>query len=165
MLTHLKLNNFKIWRSTGQMPLAPLTLLFGTNSSGKSSLIQSLLLLRQTVKARDPNLDLNFGNAEMDDSVTLGQFRDVLCKRSATTEVVKANQIGIEFGWRGAEDRQSVGVFSARYEQGQGGSADLAYLRIGKGSQGFTAQRGKHGAYKLWAVSHRQLKVGTAADA
>lgn len=156
MLTHLKLNNFKIWRSTGQMPLAPLTLLFGTNSSGKSSLIQSLLLLRQTVKARDPNVDLNFGNPDAGDSVTLGQFRDVLCRRSATTEVVKANQIGIEFGWRGGEDRQSVGVFSARYEQGQGGSADLAYLRIGQGSLGFTAQRGRHGAYKLWAADIRQ---------
>jgi energy-coupling factor transporter ATP-binding protein EcfA2 len=156
VLTHLKLNNFKIWRSTGPMPLAPLTLLFGTNSSGKSSLIQSLLLLRQTVKARDPNLDLNFGNPDAGDSVTLGQFRDVLCRRSATTEVVKANQIGIEFGWRGGEDRHSVGVFSARYEQGQGGSADLAYLRIGQGSLGFTAQRSRHGAYKLWAANIRR---------
>lgn len=156
MLTHLKLNNFKIWRSTGQMPLAPLTLLFGTNSSGKSSLIQSLLLLRQTVKARDPNLDLNFGNQDAGDSVTLGQFRDVLCRRGAATEVVRANQIGIEFGWRGGEDRQSIGVFTARYEQGQGGSADLAYLRIGQGSLGFTAQRGRHGAYKLWAADVRR---------
>lgn len=156
MLTHLKLNNFKIWRNTGQMPLAPLTLLFGTNSSGKSSLIQSLLLLRQTVKAQDPNVDLNFGNRDAGDSVTLGQFRDVLCRRSAATEVVKANQIGIEFGWRGGEDRQSAGVFSARYEKGQGGSADLAYLRIGQRSLGFTAQRGRHGTYKLWAADIRR---------
>lgn len=42
MLTHLKLENFKIWRSTGPVRLAPITLLLGTNSSGKSSLIQSL---------------------------------------------------------------------------------------------------------------------------
>ena len=59
MLTHLKLENFKIWRSTGPVRLAPITLLLGTNSSGKSSLIQSLLLIRQTVKGDDPNLDLN----------------------------------------------------------------------------------------------------------
>ena len=49
MLTHLKLENFKIWRSTGPIRLAPITLLLGANSSGKSSLIQSLLLIRQTV--------------------------------------------------------------------------------------------------------------------
>lgn len=42
MLTHLKLENFKIWCTTGPLRLAPLTLLLGTNSSGKSSLIQSL---------------------------------------------------------------------------------------------------------------------------
>ena len=64
MLTHLKLDNFKIWKSTGPMRLAPVTLLLGTNSSGKSSLIQSLLLIRQTVKGDDPNLDLNLGNPD-----------------------------------------------------------------------------------------------------
>ena len=31
MLTHLKLENFKIWRSTGPTRLAPITLLLGTN--------------------------------------------------------------------------------------------------------------------------------------
>lgn len=64
MLTHLKLENFKIWCTTGPLRLAPLTLLLGTNSSGKSSLIQSLLLIRQTVKSDDPNLDLNLGNSD-----------------------------------------------------------------------------------------------------
>jgi len=34
MLTHLQLDNFKIWRTTGPMCLAPLTLLLGTNGSG-----------------------------------------------------------------------------------------------------------------------------------
>lgn len=53
MLTHLKLENFKIWRTTGPVRLAPITLLLGTNSSGKSSLIQSLLLIRQTVRPSD----------------------------------------------------------------------------------------------------------------
>jgi len=149
MLTHLKLNNFKIWRSTGQMQLAPLTLVFGTNSSGKSSLIQSLLLLRQTVKSQDPNLDLNFGNPDSNDSVVLGQFADVLCRHAAATEAVKAKQIGIEFGWRASDAGAGGGTFTARYTQGSGGSADLAYLRIGNASRGFTAQLGKHGAYKL----------------
>ncbi|MCY1348163.1 AAA ATPase domain protein [compost metagenome] len=155
MLTHLKLNNFKIWRSTGQMQLAPLTLVFGTNSSGKSSLIQSLLLLRQTVRSQDPNLDLNFGNPDSNDSVVLGQFADVLCRHGAATEAVKAKQIGIEFGWRAAEADAGTGTFTARYVEGRGGSADLAYLRIGSAGRGFTAQLGRHGAYKLLPESAR----------
>lgn len=155
MLTHLKLNNFKIWRSTGQMQLAPLTLVFGTNSSGKSSLIQSLLLLRQTVKGQDPNLDLNFGNPDSGDSVVLGQFADVLCRHGVATETVKTKQIGIEIGWRAGEPGAEAGTFTARYGEGSGGSADLAYLRIGSAGRGFTAQLGKHGAYKLLPESAR----------
>jgi len=149
MLTHLKLNNFKIWRSTGQMQLAPLTLVFGTNSSGKSSLIQSLLLLRQTVKSQDPNLDLNFGDPDAGDSVVLGQFVDVLCRHGTATEVIKAKEIGIEFGWRAGQPGDETGIFTARYVQGRSGSADLAYLRIGSAGRGFTAQLGRHGAYRL----------------
>ena len=155
MLTHLNLTNFKIWRSTGHMQLAPLTLVFGTNSSGKSSLIQSLLLLRQTVKSQDPNLDLNFGNPDANDSVVLGQFADVLCRHGAATEAVKAKQIGIEFGWRAAEPGAAAGTFTARYVQGRGGSADLAYLRVGSTGRCFTAQQGRHGAYKLLSESAR----------
>ena len=117
MLTHLKLENFKIWRSTGPIRLAPITLLLGTNSSGKSSLIQSLLLIRQTVKGDDPNLDLNLGNPDAGDSVTLGQFKDLLCRHSAASESTLATQVGIEFRWseHGAADGSTL--FSARYNK------------------------------------------------
>jgi hypothetical protein len=163
MLTHIKLNNFKIWRHTGQLALAPLTLLFGTNSSGKSSLIQSLLLLRQTVKSSDPNLDLNFGNPDVGDSVTLGQYRDVLCRHGADTETVKRTQIGIEFGWEGGAESAEHAIFSALYRQGTGGSAELAKLRIGRGTLGFTAERRRHGAYKLWPADSTR-SIGQSID-
>lgn len=45
MFTGLKLTNFKAWQDTGDIDLKPVTMLLGTNSSGKSTLIQSLLLL------------------------------------------------------------------------------------------------------------------------
>ncbi len=48
MLTGLRLTNFKSWDDTGQVRLAPLTIFFGRNGSGKSSLIQSLLLMKRT---------------------------------------------------------------------------------------------------------------------
>lgn len=110
MLTHLKLDNFKIWRSTGAIRLAPLTLLLGTNSSGKSSLIQSLLLIRQTVKGDDQNLDLNLGDPDANDSVTLGQFKDLLCRHGNTSVSTPANQVGIEFRWadRGANEDSTL---------------------------------------------------------
>jgi hypothetical protein len=86
MLTHLEQEKFKSRRSSGPTRLTPITLLLGTNSSGKSSLIQYLLLIRQTVKGDDPNLDLNLRNPDEDDYAMLGQFKDVLCRHGAAGE-------------------------------------------------------------------------------
>lgn len=164
MLTHLKLENFKIWRSTGPIRLAPLTLLLGTNSSGKSSLIQSLLLIRQTVKGDDTGLDLNLGNPDADDTVTMGQFRDLLCRHAAATESTPANQVGIEFRWaaHGAPAQDSA-LFSARYGTGPSGSAELRYLRLGKDGEGFTVLRQKPGIYRL-LLAKQKLPVRQSAD-
>ncbi|MBV6447966.1 DUF3696 domain-containing protein [Nitrosomonas sp.] len=155
MLTHLKLENFKIWRSTGPIRLAPITLLLGTNSSGKSSLIQSLLLIRQTVKGDDPNLDLNLGNPDAGDSVTLGQFKDLLCRHGAASESTSATQVGIEFRWSEDGLAENSTLFSARYRKGTAGSAELDYLRLGKDNQGFTVHRRKHGIYRLQLAGER----------
>ena len=51
MLTRLRLANFKAWADTGDVELRPITGFFGPNSSGKSSLLQALLLLKQTSEA------------------------------------------------------------------------------------------------------------------
>jgi predicted ATPase len=49
MITELYIQNYKSHKNT-RLPLKPLTLLTGVNGSGKSSIIQSLLLLRQSHK-------------------------------------------------------------------------------------------------------------------
>ena len=68
------------------MRLAPITGLFGTNSSGKSSILQSLLLLKQTLESSDRSLPLHFGSER--DYVELGSFRDVIYKH-ATDDVLR----------------------------------------------------------------------------
>ena len=50
MITELRAQNFKSWRDTGDLPFAPLTAFFGANSSGKTSILQILLMLKQTVE-------------------------------------------------------------------------------------------------------------------
>lgn len=164
MLNHLKLENFKIWRSTGPVRLAPLTLLLGTNSSGKSSLIQSLLLMRQTVKGSDTGLDMNLGNPDAGDTVTMGQFRDLLCRHGMASESTPANQVGIEFRWapQGSEASEYT-LFSARYRSGTAGSAELDYLRLGQDGKGFTVERRKPGIYRLLLGSQAR-RIGQSAD-
>ncbi len=76
MLRRIALENFKSWRAL-DIELAPITLLFGANSSGKTAILQSLLMLKQTVASRDPNTHLNFGGGPRD-YVDLGSYRDMV---------------------------------------------------------------------------------------
>ena len=71
MFKQICMTNFKSWRETGPVRLGPLTGFFGANSSGKSSLLQMLLLLKQTAESKDLNLVLETG-AMRDDYVDLG---------------------------------------------------------------------------------------------
>ena len=50
-ITHFGLKNFKAFHYLEDIELRPLTVLVGANSSGKSSILQSLLLLKQTSQA------------------------------------------------------------------------------------------------------------------
>ena len=75
MLNRLKFNNFKAWREA-DLTFGKVTGFFGTNSAGKSSLLQFLLLLKQTRNATDRGLVLDFGGPG--DLVNLGTFADVV---------------------------------------------------------------------------------------
>lgn len=50
MFRKLSLENFKGFASEQTIELKPITLIYGANSSGKSSILQSLLLLKQTLE-------------------------------------------------------------------------------------------------------------------
>lgn len=70
------MKNFKSWKDSGKVELVPLTGFFGTNSSGKSSLLQMLLLLKQTAEHSSPEKVIFFGDE--DSLVNLGDFREVI---------------------------------------------------------------------------------------
>ncbi|MGC1376615.1 MAG: DUF3696 domain-containing protein [Anaerolineales bacterium] len=76
MLTKLWAKNFKSWENTGEIKLAPLTGLFGTNSSGKTSLLQLILMLKQTVESSDRSRVLHTGDRNT--YVDLGTFYDLI---------------------------------------------------------------------------------------
>lgn len=58
MITSLSLENFKSFKTLDNLRIKPLTILLGRNSCGKSSIIQSLLLLKQTISEENDS-DLN----------------------------------------------------------------------------------------------------------
>ncbi len=67
------------------MRIAPLTGLFGTNSSGKTSILQLLLMLKQTIESSDRSQVLDFGDER--DLTNLGSFRDVVFEHKKPGEV------------------------------------------------------------------------------
>ncbi len=81
MLTSLRLRNYKSWADTGELRLAPITGLFGTNSSGKSSILQLLLVMKQTVESSDRAQVLQLGGERA--LVDAGTFREVVHNHQA----------------------------------------------------------------------------------
>lgn len=78
MLNSIFLNHFKCFEQAVNIPLSQITVIYGKNGRGKSSLIQSLLLLSQTLK-KSVNLDyLHFWG----EWVSLGKFEDVVTRSS-----------------------------------------------------------------------------------
>lgn len=71
MLTQITLERFKCFNRL-YMPLKPLTLIAGTNGAGKSSIIQGLLLLRQSCKDKDydwkKKVVINGGLVDLEDA-------------------------------------------------------------------------------------------------
>ena len=95
VLTRLLIKNFKSWRQA-ELKLAPLTALFGASSSGKSSLIQFLLMLKQTKDSADRALALDFGNSET--LVDLGSFREAVHAHDEDKDIYW------ELDWEAAEE-------------------------------------------------------------
>ena len=91
-LTGLVIGNFKAFAETQRIPIRPLTLIYGPNSAGKSSIIQSLLLTNHA--AEQGNLDVHqtkLGGEALD----LGGFRQYVHKHDAERLVEVGMEINI----------------------------------------------------------------------
>lgn len=78
MLTAVKIANFKAFAEAQRIPVRPLTLIYGANSSGKSSVIHSLILARHALETGE--LDVHRTNVG-GESVDLGGFRQFIHRR------------------------------------------------------------------------------------
>src|SRR5688572_29137945 len=83
MLDSLILENFKPFGARQEIPLAPITLVDGANSAGKTSILQALLLLKHNLEpevpaAGDPHLVTDGA------LVNLGHYRDFVFKHDVT---------------------------------------------------------------------------------
>lgn len=81
------LGNFKAFGPTQKVPLRPLTIVFGPNSSGKSSIIHGLLFGHEATVSAEPNcLDVTRPRLG-GESVDLGGFRQFVHRRDPSNRV------------------------------------------------------------------------------
>jgi predicted ATPase len=79
MITQIEIENFKCFKDRVSFPLGNLTLLTGINGRGKSTLLQSLLLMRQSIE-HDENTDKILLNGSC---IRLNSFKDVRNRNKA----------------------------------------------------------------------------------
>jgi len=74
MLHSLRCENFKCFRDTEEVEIAPITILVGENNSGKSSIIQALHLPALTLQSEDPGICLKLVHTDYD----YGTYKDIV---------------------------------------------------------------------------------------
>jgi predicted ATPase len=92
MLKSWLIQNFKPIVDSGELQLAPVTVLAGRNSSGKSSLIQSILMIAQTLSSRVLDRAL-LPNGPI---VQLGTFEDILSEQTNFRTLVISFELEME---------------------------------------------------------------------
>jgi ABC-type ATPase involved in cell division len=88
------IGNFKAFSQTQRIPLKPITLVFGPNSAGKSSFIQSLALAHEASRLPDRTLDIHHtqigGRA-----IELGGFRQYVHRRDVSQQVTWGAELNV----------------------------------------------------------------------
>jgi hypothetical protein len=79
----IRWKNFRCFKDTGWLEIPPITVLLGANNSGKSSLINPLLLLKQTWQSYDPETSL----VTRGEIVDLGTFRELIHSHDLTLDL------------------------------------------------------------------------------
>lgn len=121
MISSLRLLNFKPYEDQF-LEFRALTLLSGLNSTGKSSVIQALLLLRQSheqslLQSLPSSLPQTQGLALNGDLVHLGTAQDAFCERA------KEDYIGFEIAWK--DDNKEIWNFQYDLEKKEADVLDL----------------------------------------
>lgn len=89
-LTALRIANFKAFASSQRVPLRPITLVYGANSAGKSSILHALALAHHAVETGELDVQRTQIGGE---SIDLGGFRQYVHRRDRERQVELAFEI------------------------------------------------------------------------
>ncbi len=98
MLTNLTLENYKVFRELNNLKIKPITVLCGANSCGKSTIIQSMLLLKQTFESRQTNSGILLNGRWLH----VGFPQSIVHKRNLD------NEMKLEFTFRASDVQKEI---------------------------------------------------------
>jgi|HubBroStandDraft_6_1064221.scaffolds.fasta_scaffold966186_2 AAA15 family ATPase/GTPase len=90
MLNEVTLENFKPFGTKQVAKLSNITLIYGPNSGGKSSLIQALILLRQSIEGFEP---LSSDLITRGEYIDLGSFKSLVHKHEVGRELISITSV------------------------------------------------------------------------
>ncbi|TBU69197.1 DUF3696 domain-containing protein [Serratia marcescens] len=110
MFKKLRIKEFKAWEDTQEITMAPITLFFGGNSSGKSSIGQLLMMLKQTIDSPDRKSPLYSGGQQT--AVQLGSYNEMVNQRDSS------KNISFEYTWDLPDDLKVKDPISSKVYHG-----------------------------------------------
>jgi|SRR5215813_3249140 len=164
MYRSLRLKNFKTWQEV-DLRFGRVTGLFGANSSGKTSLLQFMLLLKQTKDATDRALSLDLGGPY----VMLGTYKDFVFRHDERERIQWSlsfeapSQLVISDPERRRTDRLVTGrqIRIAAEVDSRNGAPRTRYLRYSvdnKETYSLALKEGEETWYELKARSERDFR-------
>ncbi len=149
MLKKLRIQNFKCWKDTGTIRMAPISLFFGENSSGKSSIGQFLMMLKQTVES--PDRKAVFYPGGKNSAVQLGSYKEMVFHRDP------ANKIAFKYRW----SLQDLLVFKDPVsDQSYSGDALSFQAEVGLGNKDQHPLVVDHLKYDLLEGNESRISIG-----
>ena len=117
MITRVTLTNFKCFRERTSIPMSRFTILYGKNGRGKSSVIQSLLLLSQSIRSNGGNLDSLIIGGDM---ISLGTFGDLKNRYSPASNSIEIEidsdiEDSLKLGFSYSDDQPTIGRLMKLY--------------------------------------------------
>ncbi|AIG78933.1 Hypothetical protein AJAP_30555 [Amycolatopsis japonica] len=156
----LSVAGYKAIRNEVTLDIAPLTLISGANSSGKSSFMQPFLMLKQTVEAQfDPGALLIHGP-----NVQLTSWLQGLSRGKSRSDTAESLEVKIQIGAASVKNTYS-------YSQNQGLTLNESEyvnkdeaIRVGKSSTSDTLIRRFNPEFIEYQKSRRKLWDSEASD-
>ena len=128
MITEYQIANFKAFGSPQTLPIRPITLIFGPNSSGKSSIFQSLLMLKQT--AEQPGNEILTIKGDL---VDLGSYKELIHRHDTDNKfefkiLIKQKYWLPDLHWQDYDAERELEEELKKLDNNFGGTAGLSII-------------------------------------